>query len=180
MDNNGNVFVGGDTDSDQYPVTKDATQASRAGGVDAVVSVLDTNGLNLLYSTFYGGSGDDSIVGIALDQYAQIYLTGQTSSADLPVAKGVVQALPGGGDSDAFLAKMSVFASAIPGTGAAADPTPAGVMNPESVTSSPFGRGMTATSVEGKFTRRLHTGGAQVEPSRFTRMDRGGEAKDKR
>ena len=180
VDNNGNVYVGGDTDSDQYPVTKDATQASRAGGVDAVVSVLDTNGLNLLYSTFYGGSGDDSIVGIALDQYAQIYLTGQTSSADLPVAKGVVQALPGGGDSDAFLAKMSVFASAIPGTGAAADPTPAGVMNPESVTSSPFGRGMTATSVEGKFTRRLHTGGAQVEPSRFTRMDRGGEAKDKR
>ena len=180
VDNNGNVYVGGDTDSDQYPVTKDATQGSRAGGVDAVVSVLDTNGLNLLYSTFYGGSGDDSIVGIALDQYAQIYLTGQTSSPDLPIAKGVVQALPGGGDSDAFLAKMSVFASAIPGTGKSADPTPASVTNPDSVTRSPFGRGMVGTLVEGRFTRRLHTGNAQVEPSRFERMGRGGEAKDKR
>jgi hypothetical protein len=182
VDNSGNVYVAGDTDSDQYPVTKDATQGSRAGGVDAVFSVLDTNGLNLLYSTFYGGSGNDSAVGIALDQYAQVYLTGQTSSADLPTSKGVVQPLPGGGDSDAFLAKMSVFGSAIPGTSNSTNPTPASVVNPESSFVSAFGRGMVSTSVEGKFNRRLQTGGAAiepaaVEPSRFERMGRNGGAK---
>ncbi|MDQ6677201.1 MAG: SBBP repeat-containing protein [Acidobacteriota bacterium] len=170
VDPNGNVYVAGDTNSSQYPVTRDAIQPNRAGGYDAVLSVLDTNGLNLNYSTYYGGSGDDSALGVALDQYAEVYLTGSTASGDLPANNGVVQPNPGGGDSDAFLAKISVYGSAIPGATPSADPAPVTSQNQPSSTSSAFGRGMTAPSVAGKFTRaRIHQGGAAIEPERFGR-----------
>jgi len=171
VDPNGNVYVAGDTNSSQYPVTRDAIQPNRAGGYDAVLSVLDTNGLNLNYSTFYGGSGDDSALGVALDQYSEVYLTGSTGSGDLPVSNGAVQPNPGGGDSDAFLAKISVYGSAIPGASPSADPTPVTSQNQPASTDSAFGRGMVAPSVAGKFTRpRIHTGGATLEPERFGRL----------
>ena len=71
-----------------------------------MVSVLDPTGSQLLYSTFLGGSGDDFGYSIALDQNADIYLTGATSSSDFPVVSAA-QPQPGGGSSDAFVAKIS-------------------------------------------------------------------------
>jgi hypothetical protein len=59
-----------------------------------------------LYSTFLGGSSDDFGYAIALDPNADIYLTGATSSSDFPVVNAA-QPLPGGGSSDAFVAKIS-------------------------------------------------------------------------
>ena len=133
-DSLGNVYIAGDTDSSQYPVTRDAIQAGRGGGFDAVISVLDTNGQNLVYSTFFGGQGDDSASGIALDQYYEVYLTGYTESGNLTISTNAVQSAPGGGDMDAFLAKFSVYGSAVPGT------------SPSAVTGaqvSAFGKGVT-------------------------------------
>ena len=106
MDGSDNVYVVGETDSDQYPVTGDAVQLTRFGGFDAVVSVLDPTGSLLLYSTFLGGSSDDCGYAIALDGNADIYLTGETSSADFPIVTAA-QPQAGGGDSDAFVAKIS-------------------------------------------------------------------------
>jgi hypothetical protein len=107
LDGVDNVYIIGETDSDQYPVTGDAVQLTRFGGFDVVVSVLDPTGSQLLYSTFLGGSGDDFGYSIALDASADIYLTGATSSSDFPIIRGAVQPQPGGGDSDAFVAKIS-------------------------------------------------------------------------
>jgi len=181
VDANGNVYVTGDTDSSQYPVTRDAIQSSRNGGSDAVLSVLDTNGLNLLYSTFYGGSGSDSAMGIALDQYAQVYLTGSTSSADLSITQGAVQGSPGGGDSDAFLAKISVYGSAIPGSTPSSDPAPiSSGANTESSPVSAFGRGMIAPTAAGKFERTVHTGAAAIQPENLRRPGRQGNASPSR
>ena len=169
----GNVYVVGDTDSSQYPVTRDATQLNRGGGVDAVLSVLDTNGLNLVYSTFYGGSGDDSATGVALDPYSEIYLTGQTSSGDLPI-QNAVQNAAGGGSSDAFIAKMSVYGSAIPGASNSVNLAPVTAADLPSSTISAFGRGMTLPATAGKFGRRVRDGGAAMQPDSFRRMRRSG------
>ena len=152
-DANGNVYIAGDTDSDQYPVTGDATQARRAANVDAVLSVLDTNGQNLVYSTFFGGRGDDSALGIAVDAFSQVYLTGSTDSSDLPIRQAV-QSLPGGGSSDAFLAKISVYGSAIPGSTPSSDPAPTAAVGSSTLSGArAFGREMIAPVEAGRFDR---------------------------
>ncbi len=115
-DANGTVYVVGDTNSDQYPVTGDAIQSKRGGNYDVTLSVLDTNGQNLLYSTFFGGKGDDSAAAVAIDPKYQVYLTGYTESSNLTITQGAVQSGSGGGDMDAFLAKVSLSSSSIPGS----------------------------------------------------------------
>lgn len=171
VDANGTVYVAGDTDSNQYPVTRDAVQGNRGGGVDAVFSVLDTDGQNLLYSTFYGGSGDDSAVGLAVNLRGEVFLTGSTTSPDLAISQGAVQQLPGGGASDAFLAKINLADSSIPG---AITVLPSANLPSPSSAASVFGRGMIAPATEGQFDRRVASGNASIAPSRFERMGRPG------
>ncbi len=154
VDANGNVYIAGDTNSSAFPSTSDALQGTCAGGFDATLSVLDTNGRNLYFSTFFGGSGDDSFYAIALDPYYNVYLTGVTSSGDITISSSnVVQAQPGGGDVDALLAKISVSSSNIPGASNVGMPvTPSA--NPMSAAHSVFGRGMVAPNAAGRFGSR--------------------------
>jgi len=51
------------------------------------VAKLDQNG-NIVYSTYFGGSGTDSAVAMALGNDGSVYVTGATSSTDFPVTKG--------------------------------------------------------------------------------------------
>ena len=127
VDPNGNIYLAGDTNSDQFPITGDATQPNRAGYADATLSVMDTNGTRLYFSTFYGGlTGDDIFYGIAVDSGYNVYLTGSTSSGDLPILNAVQSGF-GGGDpngsySDALLAKISLYVSNVPGAGSGHGP----------------------------------------------------------
>ena len=52
---------------------------------------LDNNG-NIVYSTYFGGSGSDQAVALALGSDGSLYITGSTNSADLPVTPGAYQA----------------------------------------------------------------------------------------
>ena len=54
---------------------------------DVFVTKLDTDG-NIVYSTYFGGSGSDNAVGMALGNDGSVYVTGSTNSTDFPVAKG--------------------------------------------------------------------------------------------
>jgi uncharacterized protein (TIGR03437 family) len=51
------------------------------------VAKLDQNG-NIVYSTYFGGSGSDSAVAMALGNDGSVYVTGTTNSTDFPVTKG--------------------------------------------------------------------------------------------
>ena len=144
LDSANNIYVAGDTNSDQYPVTADAVQRNRKGGFDAVVSVLDPTGSRLLYSTFFGGSGDDTGSAIAVDPFANVYLTGITISFDYPLTPGAAQRQPGTGTRDAFFAKV-------------------GFSNPNNTSSSNM---MTAAAVEGNTVSRF-----QRAPGNFTRAE---------
>jgi uncharacterized protein (TIGR03437 family) len=51
---------------------------------DAFAVKLDSNG-NVVYSTYFGGSGNDAAVALAAGSDGSLYITGSTNSVDLPV-----------------------------------------------------------------------------------------------
>ncbi len=100
--------------------------ASASGG-DAFVARVMPNGA-LGFATWFGGGGSESGNGIALDGAGNAYLTGGTSSANLPVTPGAFQAAPrnGGGVfiakfSDAFACTLTCTAT-VPNAGTAGLP----------------------------------------------------------
>jgi Bacterial Ig-like domain (group 3)/Beta-propeller repeat len=112
VDGSGDAYISGYTNSTDFPV-KNALQSTNHGGYDAFVAELDPNG-NLLYSTYLGGSKDDEATAIALDSAGNVYLTGQTSSTDLPgVSSTSAQASLIGTFFNAFVAKLNATGSAV-------------------------------------------------------------------
>ena len=73
---------------------------------DAFLAKFLPDGKTLVFSTYFGGMGSDAGQGIALDAEGNIWITGTTSSYDLPVTPGAFQtALKGA--ANAFVAKFS-------------------------------------------------------------------------
>ncbi len=105
VDSSGNAYVTGGTSSTNFPLLN-PTQGTNGGGVDAFVTRLNTAGSALVFSTYFGGSGTDAALDIALDSAGSMYLTGRTSSTNLPVL-GPVQSANGGGATDVFISKLS-------------------------------------------------------------------------
>jgi uncharacterized protein (TIGR03437 family) len=108
LDSNANVYVGGSTESGDFPMTANAIPHCRTGG--PFVAELDTNGANLLHSTGTSGMGYDQAWAIALDHSGGVYLAGDTSSQVFFATGGAAQNTYGGGDSDAFLARIDLSA----------------------------------------------------------------------
>lgn len=71
---------------------------------DGFLAKLASNG-DVLFSTYYGGSGGVTPYDIAVDLAGSIVVVGETGSTDLPVP-GAVQTTPGGG-RDGFLLKFA-------------------------------------------------------------------------
>jgi hypothetical protein len=108
VDSAGNAYVTGDTTSTDFP-TVNATQSTIAGGSDAYVTTLNPTASGLVYSTYLGGSSNDSGVGIALDSLPNpnAYVLGFTSSTNFPTTAGAYQTTFAGGAQDAFVAKIA-------------------------------------------------------------------------
>lgn len=101
----GNAFVAGSTASMTFPATVSAFDSSRNGGSDAFVSKLNTTGSGLLFSSFLGGSADDFGYGLAVDVSGNAYVTGETSSTNMPVSGGAYDPTYNG-SNDAFMTKL--------------------------------------------------------------------------
>ncbi|MFN8713024.1 MAG: T9SS type A sorting domain-containing protein [Bacteroidota bacterium] len=84
------IYVGGITDSPNFPITTLANQDSIAGSNDGFYCKLDTAG-NWVASSFFGGSQLDAIYGIAITADTMAYLVGNTFSNNLPTLPGVWQ-----------------------------------------------------------------------------------------
>ncbi|NYB25879.1 MAG: chitobiase/beta-hexosaminidase C-terminal domain-containing protein [Methanobacteriaceae archaeon] len=105
VDNEGNIYITGRTESTSFPITTDAYQTSRGGSYDAFLSKFSSSGA-LVYSTYLGGTTNDYGSGIAVDNEGNIYITGYTASSNFPTTAGAYQTTCGGGN-DAFLSKFS-------------------------------------------------------------------------
>ena len=88
----GSIYLVGQTDSRDFPVTPDALQRTYGGGKsDAVLAILSPDGSKLRYATYLGGSGGDLIRGVALGGGGAVYLAGNSDSKDFPVTALAVQ-----------------------------------------------------------------------------------------
>jgi uncharacterized repeat protein (TIGR01451 family) len=107
IDSSGKAYVTGETGSSNFP-QQGALPAGQGGtdkgGVDAFVTAYNSSG-ERVYSTYLGGSNDDKGEGIGLDSSGNIYVAGQTQSADFPYLDGF-QETGFGGLSDAFITKI--------------------------------------------------------------------------
>ncbi len=120
IDHSGIAYVAGYTSSSEFPQVS-AVQPAFNGLYDAFVSELNAAGNAVVFSTFYGGSGADVANAIALDQNANIFTGGETSSMDLPLQAPIYSANLGG--STGWLLRLGVTAPP-PQTPAAISVTP--------------------------------------------------------
>jgi uncharacterized repeat protein (TIGR01451 family) len=107
----GAAYVTGFTSSTNFP-TVAPLQIANGGGFDAFVAKLNPAGSAFQYSTYLGGSANESNTStvtstnpIALNASSEAYITGFTSSTNLPTAAPLQPA--NGGNQDAFVAKIS-------------------------------------------------------------------------
>lgn len=131
-DSDGNTYITGVTNSDDFPFTPGAFQTTRGGGScnpynpkpcpDAFVAKLNATGTALTYATFLGGNNVNVATGIAVDSSGNALVTGGTLSTDFPTLNAV-HATPYGGTcgtggqahpcTDAFVSKVNSTGSAL-------------------------------------------------------------------
>lgn len=105
VDAGGNAYVGGRTDSTDYPSTTRDVLPPRGAG-DGFVTKIAPDGQSLVYSTYIGGFALDVVNHLVLDAAGSAYLTGETRSDNFPVTETAYQREKKGG-ADAFIAKLA-------------------------------------------------------------------------
>jgi hypothetical protein len=124
-DGSGDVVVAGQTWSPDFPHT--SGRHAPVGGTPYVAR-LNATGTALEYSTFFGGSSNHDVIGLALDDAGRPVVVGDTLSSDFPTTPGAYDRTGGStnGDYDAYVIKFdssgsalvfSTFLGGSPGTG---------------------------------------------------------------
>jgi hypothetical protein len=120
LDGAGSVYVAGETESTDFPITPGALQPQYNGGNcsgyagcgDVTVSKLDPTGSKLVYSTYLGGSDNESPQNITVDAAGEALVAGWTFSSDFPTTPGVFQPHLAGPEN-AFLSKLNATGTAL-------------------------------------------------------------------
>jgi FOG: PKD repeat len=104
----GEVYVAGKTNSTDFPKTSGGAQASKGGLSDAFVTRLNSSLTQIMQSTYLGGSKSDIAYALAIHPTTgEVYVAGVTDSTDFPKTSGGAQTSHGGGQYDAFVARLS-------------------------------------------------------------------------
>lgn len=89
-DNRGHLYAGGIVFNTGYPITPNAFDTTYSGlssfGVcDVGISVFDSAGTNLIYSTYLGGTGTEEVSSLVANSNNELFAFGVTGSSDFPV-----------------------------------------------------------------------------------------------
>jgi hypothetical protein len=124
VDSGGNAYVTGGTSSPNFPNTatnvpelfNDLT--NNTSGVllttNAFLTKLGPKGTNLVYSAVFGGFGEDTGYGVAVDSAGEAFVAGTTSSTNFPTlnTSGLLAATNSGGN-DVFVTAFNTNGSAL-------------------------------------------------------------------
>ncbi|HZH33221.1 MAG TPA: SBBP repeat-containing protein, partial [Pyrinomonadaceae bacterium] len=105
VDSQNRAVVVGSTGSNNFPVL-DAIQPAIASGSDGFIAQIKSDGSNFVYSTYYGGSGSETINGVTIAPEGNTIIAGQTTSSNFPLVRPIQTVY--GGVQDAFIAKIGV------------------------------------------------------------------------
>ena len=106
VDTQGNTYVTGASCDTDYPITVGAFQSTGGsttaeGCFTAVVSKLNPSASSLVYSTYVGGTTDDSTGGrLKIDAAGEAYVGGITAATDFPTTANAFQKQAKGGTCD--------------------------------------------------------------------------------
>ncbi len=107
IDEQRNIYLAGITSSPDFPITMNAFQSIKLGNRDAFFSKINSNGTALLYSSYLGGSYDESIMDFTFLPDHNIVFTGWTQSTDFPVqGNSFLNSIFSGGGLDGFMIKF--------------------------------------------------------------------------
>ena len=99
-DGAGNAFVAGYTQSIDFPSSSPlAGQTALQGVQNGFVSRLSSDGARLIFSSYLGGTGVDSVNGIAVDKSGNAFVAGVTTSSDFPIKAAFQSAAATNGDA---------------------------------------------------------------------------------
>jgi hypothetical protein len=115
LDDDGDVYVGGSTRSDNFP-TVDPYQPIRHSTdatSDGFVARLSPDGDRLDWSTYLGGTKEDGVSGLVLDSAGRTIVAGSTASTNFPTAGGGLGSSYRGGNYDGFVAELGTTGSAL-------------------------------------------------------------------
>lgn len=106
VDNLGNIYVTGETSSNNFPTTVGAAGQLYKAQIDVFVIKLNPALDKLLVGTYIGGNKDDIPRAIAVDVATNIFVAGgTTSNANFPTT--LAHQSVHGGTTDCFIAKLS-------------------------------------------------------------------------
>lgn len=115
VDLEGDTYLTGWTDAQDYPTTLGAFAQNQPGGQSAFVTKLaPPEPIELVYSTFVAGTDNvrDLARAIAVDSLGHAYITGTADSTDFPTSPGAFQpTLPG--IRSAFVSKLTPLGDAL-------------------------------------------------------------------
>ena len=104
LDSQGNVYLTGEINSYNFPITPQVVPSSLSGYTSSFVSILSPGLNRLLVSYYLGGSQYNTGWSITVGPNGDVYTTGDTSSLDFPVSPGAFQSALSG-SLDALVTK---------------------------------------------------------------------------
>ena len=110
VDSAGDAYITGFTTSTDFPgIGPDSFQSAPS---HLYVSKLNAAGTAIVYSTYLGSSGVDTVNGIAVDPSGNAYVIGYTNGTNFPTTAGAFQQFNHGG-YDVFVTKLNPSGSAL-------------------------------------------------------------------
>jgi len=107
IDHDGNVWVAGQSNSEDFPVTGGCLEPFYSGRGDVFVSKLNAGLSRLLASTYLGGMNQELATAMILDKKGNAFVGGWTESPDFPMVPGCYDTKYSHEEEDAFIVKLS-------------------------------------------------------------------------
>jgi uncharacterized repeat protein (TIGR01451 family) len=107
IDSGLNFYVAGTTTSADFPVTTGVTQPTLDAPNDAFVAKFDATGSTLLFATYLGGTGTETVAGIGVDGGFNVYIGGTTTSSNYPHSVNAFQSSPKAPGTHVFVSQLN-------------------------------------------------------------------------
>jgi hypothetical protein len=159
----GVAYVGGETDSPDFPATPGALQTTHGGGRDGFAAKLDATGAQFLYTTYLGGHRADNVLGVTVDPAGALYVAGWSQSPAFPTTAAVQPVIPG--NTTSLLAtsntggNWAAFDAALPDIASDVSPHP---QTPGNLVAAGMFGIYTSVNGGGTWLRRAAVGGATL------------------